>query len=252
MTVNRSPDFQFGWTARHGVRKFCPVPQTQPPHFSLVIFISLLTVLGLSAATLYLLVRRATSHRRWVALSDWAREYGYRFTRAAAGDAPSPFEHLKPPHPVVRLQLSRGPTTLLQFEHGTAASSPTPTPAPAVPTIASPEQPVVWNVLVRQIGSDWRPTGLRPVGAAASVLDLFSLSSFPTMGTERFIAYGTDSAAARAVTKSMLRSLLPPDIGLLLHGRHMVVDFSSRPFDAIELSRIVALADQLATHLPAA
>ena len=71
------------------------------------------------------------------------------------------------------------------------------------------------------------------------------------MGTEWFVAYGTDSAAARVVTKSMLRSLLPPDIGLLLHGRHMVVDFSARPFDAIELSRVAALADQLATHLPA-
>jgi hypothetical protein len=32
----------------------------------------------------------------------------------------------------------------------------------------------------------------------------------------------------------------------------MVVDFSARPFDAIELSRVVALSDQLATHLPAA
>ena len=167
-----------------------------------------------------------------------------------AATRPSPFEHLKPPNPVVRLQLSRGPTTLVQFEHGTAPASSAPTPAPAVPTIASPEQPIVWNVLVRQIGSDWRPTGLRPVDAASSVLDLFSLGSFPTMGTERFVAYGTDSAAARAVNKSMLRSLLPRDVGLLLHGRHMVVDFSARPFDAIELSRVVALADQLATHLP--
>ena len=126
-----------------------------------------------------------------------------------------------------------------------------PTPAPVVPTLGRAEQPIVWNVLVRNLDADWRPTGLRPVAATASVLDLFSLSSFPTMGTERFIAYGTDSAAARAVTRSMLRSLLPPDVGLLLHGGQMVVDFSARPFDAIELSRMVALADQLATHLPA-
>jgi hypothetical protein len=93
---------------------------------------------------------------------------------------------------------------------------------------------------------------LRPSGAASSALDLFSLGSFPTMGTERFTAFGTDSAAARAVTKSMLRSLLPPDIGLLLHGRHLVLDFSARPFDAIELSRVAALSDQLASHLPPA
>jgi hypothetical protein len=201
-----------------------------------------------------------------VALSDWAKENGYRFTRAAGGDAPRPFGHLQNPRPVVRMQLSRGPTTLVQFEHGASASAAPVVPpvAPSVaeqvaapgvapvPTIASARQPAIWNVLVRQIGSRWRPTGLRPAQAASSVLDLFSLSSFPTMGTERFVAYGTDSAAARAVTKSMLRSLLPADVGLLLHGQYLVVDFSSRPFDAIELSRVAALSDQLASHLPQA
>jgi hypothetical protein len=232
------------------------VPYSQPPPFSPVILLSLLAVLGLSAATLWVLVRRATSHRQWVALSDWAKEYGYRFTRAEGGDAPAPFQNLQNPRPVVRLQLARGPTTLVQFEHGvsraggaTARGADAP-PSLAVPTIASGEQPVVWNVLVRQIGSDWRPTGLRPTDAASSALDLFSLGSFPTMGTERFVAFGTDSAAARAVTKSMLRSLLPRDVGLLLHGRHLVLDFSARPFDAIELSRVLALSDQLAAHLP--
>jgi len=48
----------------------------------------------------------------------------------------------------------------------------------------------------------------------------------------------------------MLRSLLPPDVGLLLHGRHLVLDFSDRPFDAIEFGRMLALADQLAARLP--
>jgi hypothetical protein len=234
------------------------VAQPQPPHFSPGIFLTLLAVLGASAATLWVLVRRATSHRRWVALSEWAREYGFRFSRSAEGEPPAPFDTLREPRAVVRLQLARGPTALVQFEHGETAPSPaSPAPAPpavaAVPTIAAPRQVVVWNVLIRRIESDWRPTGLRPSHAASSVLDLLSLSSFPTLGaTDRFVAFGTDSAAARAVSKSMLRSLLPADVGLLLHGRHLVLDFSTRPFDPIELSRLTALADQLAAHLPAA
>jgi hypothetical protein len=230
------------------------VALTQPPSFSPFILLTLLAVLGLSAATLWVIVRRATSHRRWVALAEWAREHGFRFTREPEGEAPMPLARLQEPRPVVRLQLSRGPTTLVQFEHGVAApSTATAALGATVPTITPAAQPAVWNVLVRQIQSAWRPTGLRPAHAAASVLDLFSLSSYPTIGgTDRFVAFGTDSAAARAVSKSMLRSLLPADVGLLLFGRQMVVDFSARPFDAIELSRIVALADQLAAHLPPA
>jgi hypothetical protein len=110
---------------------------------------------------------------------------------------------------------------------------------------------VTWNLLVRTIGGEWPPTGLRPANAASSALDLFSLTSFPTLaGTERFIAYGTDSSAARVLSRSMLRSLLPPDVGLLLHGGHLVLDFSGRPFDTIEFGRMLALAEQLATHVP--
>jgi hypothetical protein len=108
-----------------------------------------------------------------------------------------------------------------------------------------------WHVLVRRIESDWPTTALRPTGAQASLVDLYSLSSFPLMGqTQRFVVFGTDSAPARRVSKSSLRTLLPPDIPLLLHGRYLLLDFSSRPFDPIEFDRMTALADQLAQHLP--
>jgi hypothetical protein len=66
----------------------------------------------------------------------------------------------------------------------------------------------------------------------------------------RFVVFGSDSHAARILSKSEARALLPPDIGLILHGQHLVLDFSARPFDGIELGRMVALADQLAGHLP--
>ena len=49
----------------------------------------------------------------------------------------------------------------------------------------------------------------------------------------------------------MLRSLLPADVGLLLIGRQLLLDFSDRPFDSIEFGRMMSLTDQLVKHLPA-
>jgi hypothetical protein len=251
----------------------------QPPEFSWVILLSLLAVLAASGVTFWLLMRRMTSHRQWVALSDWAREHRFKFARSETGEPPPPLTALRGAKPKVRLQLTNGPTTLVQLEsEATAATGAAPSPpataaaraaggtrasegagdgqsnggtsAPVAVVTARRDQ-VTWNLLVRKFGGEWPPTGLRPTNAAASALDLFSLSSFPTLaGTERFIAYGTDSSAARVLSKSMLRSLLPPDVGLLLHGGHLVLDFSGRPFDAIEFGRMISLADQLANHVP--
>ena len=111
-----------------------------------------------------------------------------------------------------------------------------------------------WHVLVREVPAmAWAVTGLRPTHAKASLIDLFSMMSFPGMGeTERFVVFGVDSTAAKHLSRSQARALLPPDIGLLLAGTHPVLDFSTRPFDPIELGRMNALAEQLVTHLPAA
>ena len=236
----------------------------EPPPFSPLILLTLLLVVAASSITFWLLVRRATSHRQWVAFADWARDRRFRFGRAGPETVPPPFDALKDVPPVVRVSLANKTTTLAQLEvpapaatvtatvSGTVSANPAAAAAGAVAG-ASQSPRILWHVLVRDIAGDWAPTGLRPAGAAASVLDLFSLSSFPTFGaTDRFIAYGTDSAAARLVSKSMLRSLLPPDVGLLLHGRRLVLDFSDRPFDTIEFGRMLTLADQLATHLPVA
>ena len=56
---------------------------------------------------------------------------------------------------------------------------------------------------------------------------------------------GTEPTAARDLARSTLMALLPPDLGLLLVGRHLLLDFSARPFDPIEFGRMIALADQL-------
>lgn len=180
--------------------------------------------------TFWLLVRRATLNRRWVALSDWARGSGFRYHPIADGVPPAPMSMINPVRPTVRLWLAGKSSQLLQMNGS---------------------EPGDWHALIQGIESNWPPTALRPVAKDRSLLDLFSLVSFPSMiSAERFVIFGADSNAAKSLAKSSLPALLPPDIGLLLHGRHLVLDFSGRPFDSIEFDRMLTLVNHLMSHLP--
>ena len=209
---------------------------------SVVVLSTLLVLLGASAATFWALVRRWESHRQWLALAEWGRERGFRAQALDAEHLPPPLNAMNARHVSVRLSVGSEDTRLIQFQSA-AVQQPDGTPG----TTGT----LVWNLLVRRLPTSWHPSGLRPTGLRVSALDLFSLSSFPLLGTtERFMVFGTDSAAARALSESMTRSLLPPDVGLLLHGNALVLDFSDRPFDEIEFNRMLLLADQLAEKLP--
>ena len=211
------------------------------PSITLAVLGTLLVVLAASGATFWLLVRRATSHRQWVAFSEWARDAGLDIRPRDRDRLPPPLDAIGDQRPIVRLRAGNDAVLLLQIQ----------TAAPRRDATVTSEA-VIWNLLVHRLQTAWQPTGMRPASASRSILDLFSLSSFPLLGTtERFVVFGTDSGAARVLSQSMARSLLPPDIGLLLHGRQMVLDFSGRPFDTIELNRMLALAQQLAQKLPA-
>jgi hypothetical protein len=205
-----------------------PGPQAE---FSFLTLLVLAGMLGMSCVTFWLLVRRATLNRQWVALSDWARGRGFRNHPIADGTPPAPFSMISTSRPRVRLWLAGRSSQLLQMQ-GVEAGA--------------------WHVLIQSIESNWPPTALRPVAKEQSLLDLFSLASFPAMiSAERFVIFGADSNAAKSLAKSSLSALLPPDIGLLLHGQHVVLDFSNRPFDAIEFDRMLTLVNHLMSHLPA-
>lgn len=204
------------------------------PHvpFSWAVLLSLVTVLAVSLVVFNWQVRRWTTNRRWRALLDWARERGYRLSHQDR-EPPPPFDTMAAARATTCLE-SRS-THLFQLE--TIGGSAVATPR--------------WHVLVRELEAAWPPTGLRPATAKSSLLDQFSLSSYPRLGAvERFVVFGTDTTAARILSASPMRALLPPDIGLLLAGGKLVLDFSARPFDPIELGRMTALAEQLVTHLP--
>jgi hypothetical protein len=214
------------------------------PHasFSFLTLSTLLGVMALSGATFWLLVRRATSHRQWVALSDWGRARGFRHRPIEeSGSLPEPFASIPAPPPVLRLWLSGKSSQLLQMQSGhetTAARAPSEIPS--------------WNVLILHLDVTWPPTALRPTQITLSTaLDQFPLTSFPSMiSSERFVIFGADSGAAKVIAKSSVPALLPPDVGLMLHGKLLVLDFSTRPFDTIEFDRMLALGKHIASHLP--
>jgi hypothetical protein len=215
---------------------------------------------------------RVTYERQSTAVTDWARDHGMR-RRQLPAQMPDPFDKLSGHGLALRVLLAGKEQMFLQLAPQTLAEqvleqrSAKPagnaftrllaallTRAPFLghsnEPLASPPRSHTWHVYMRPIGASWSPTGLRPTVNARSILDLFSLTSFPLLGaTDRFVVYGTESQAAERLSGSMARGLLPPDIGVLLYADRLLLDFSSRPFDEIEFNRMLALAQQLEQHL---
>jgi hypothetical protein len=211
-----------------------------PPPFSIWVLLGLIAVLGMSCLMFWAHVRRWTHNRLWISLRDWAGNNKFRLYRAKDATVPVPLAGLTLPPPIALVALAGRGTAILQMDTPVIADGPN--------VITEPRR---WNALVREIDREWPVTALRPATHERSLVDLFGLQGFPALlSSERYTIHGQDSSAARAVVGSMLMALLPHDLGLVLHGRRLVIDFSTRPFDGIELSRMVALAEQLAGHLP--
>jgi hypothetical protein len=198
----------------------------RPPPFSFGFLFTVLFMLGVSVAVFWALVRRCTSHRQWISLKEWAREHGFRTRPIVPADLPPPIAALAPQ---VRLSLADSKSSLVQL--GTTATQ--------------------WNLLIRKTTGEWIPSGLRPAKHDTSVLDQLQLSTYPAYSSaERFHLVSADSAAARKLSKSIARALIPPDVGLLLWGNWLVLDFTHRPFDPVEFGRMIALGEQVAAMLP--
>ena len=182
----------------------------------------------------WILSVRSTSLRRSVLTLDWARDHGFK-VHTWGEELPEPFADLKVRGMHVETCLQKPDRMLLRLEEQPPESA----------------APIRWHLLLRTLPVAWPPTGLRPTHPPRSALDLFSLTGFPLLGpTDRFVVFGTESISARALSRSPARGLLPPDIGLLLAGPHLILDFSARPFDEIEFNRMIVIAEQLLKHLP--
>lgn len=207
---------------------------------SALVLLGLFLLLGVSVTMYWVLVWRETSNRRWSAIAEWARASGYYS---------NPLAKLRPPAPLqklgagVRVQicLVNPRSTFLDFVVESA-------PATLDGQLPSHHH---WHTLVWPVETEWPTLGLRPATANHSMLDLLTLQSHPHLqGSERFVVHAESRKVAAVIADSSLRGLLPPDVGLLLMGRHLLLDFSQRPFDEIEFNRMIAVAEQLAQHLP--
>jgi hypothetical protein len=104
-----------------------------------------------------------------------------------------------------------------------------------------------WNLAVCRLASGSATVGLQPVNGKRSLAEAAGLAPAPHQpANPRFVVLGEDLVATRRLAEGSTRALLPADIGLLRVGNWLVLDFSSRPFDEIELSRVRAVLDQLA------
>ena len=222
---------------------------------AVLVVLTLLLILLVSVSMFWALLWRETSGRRSAALAEWARAAGFH-RRLTLGHAP--------PAPLSRFAASERDVRLLDWygskrcaivrfvvtsdqamRHEPLADA---APANATPRAYHPR----WHVLIWPIETDWPAAGLRPAHRPNALVDLLQLPPQPGAGgNERFMVHAADRALAAKLAKSSLRGLLPADIGLILVGRFLVLDFSARPFDGIEFNRLTAVAEQMIAHLPA-
>ena len=201
------------------------------------VFLSLIAIIAASSGIFWLLVRRWTTQRHWVAMQDWADQNRFKLHGQDRAVGPEFLKSLTQPPPVVLVSLNDVDTGIVQIE--------------GQPARGKGAQAVRWNLLVRKLERAWPTTGFRPASSGRSILDYFKLEEMRAMApTERFVLYGADARAARALGKSSVAALLPPDVGLLLIEQNLVLDFSTRPFDPLEMQRVDGLAEQIVTHLP--
>ena len=201
--------------------------------FSWRVLLTVLAALGLAAGAFASLARRHVGRSAETAMADWARRAGFR--RDRSGAVPAVLAGLAPGAVEVGRQYasSDGRTRVVRVWAG---------------------RPVGrwWHLLVRAGEGSAGPAvaGLRPVGGEggrpASAVDWFGLPAFARLAPgHRFEVVGRDAGAARALAEGPARGLLPGDVGLVRGEGWVVLDFSGRAFEPVELSRVVAVAEQV-------
>lgn len=206
-------------------------------------------MLGGSIAMFALLVRRWTSRRQWLSLADWARQRRIKLQARDLTQMPPPLTELERVGARLRLQLSDGPVSILQFDTDERENAKRSADISSTPMIDAALSRPRWNVLVRKLsaGKSHPPAALRPANlpSGSSLIDLFRLTAFHSLSNDRFAILAIDATTGVRLSNSSARALLPADIGLLLTDQYLVLDFSTRPFDPVELDRMISVAEQV-------
>jgi hypothetical protein len=206
-----------------------------PATFSITTLVTLFAILAVSGRVFHVLCKQWTHQRPIQALRDWASDRRFTFQLPHDATLPAALDGLKPLDARIELLMQNKSTTLIRLTTATRTTNPRP----------------VWHLLIRETHQASNPAGLRPVHAARSFLDLFTMQGYPSLlPPDRFVAFGTDARDAKKVAASSARGLMPADIGLLLHGPFVTLDFSTRPFDAIEFERMLSIMEQVVYRQP--
>jgi hypothetical protein len=199
--------------------------------FSFTILFAFIVITLLSATVFVGLVWRWVHRRQWTAVEEWAHIRSFRVMEHAR-ELPTPLSHL----PLRARVLLTGKNTIIAQLESLEMSAPTP----GVPAVQR------WHVIVRSGDRPREPGALRPVNATRSFVDFFNFEEFPTLTTGvRFMVRSRDYSAGKRLAESSGRALLPPDVGLVIEGTSLILDFSTRPFDPIEFSRLISVLDQV-------
>jgi len=190
-----------------------------------------LVVMFTSSLWVYLeLARRATHARERERLREWARQSGFRLRLKAAL-----------PAPLITVVPDATADVQLVAPHGTILRLRT----------RDNDQTQTWNLAIVELPAPSVTIGLRPSSAARSFLDRFGIPVSPvSQDSLRFTLLCAEIIPARRLAGSIVRGILPPDIGLLRTGQHLLLDFSSRQFDPIELTRVASLLRQIVLAMP--
>jgi hypothetical protein len=180
------------------------------------------------------LVRQWTRERPRTALLEWARPRRFRVRDASTHDLPEA---------LLQINSTLEPRISLKNKHAVLIAFETPNAMPGRP-------PHVWHVLVRRSALPHGRCGLRPAQHDRSLLDLFTLHTYPSLlPPERFVVVAHDADSGKSLAASPAGALLPADVGLLFWDDQLVLDFTHRPFDPIEFSRMLTVSDQVLQQL---
>lgn len=219
------------------------MPADAPLIFTPPLLPLLLLVIVLMVSLLMFLrqVRRWTSDRFVYELIDFGRRRDFELFQPPVA-LPESLGLDPSAEPVVHYLLRSERIDLIQFDTAVVSR--------VTGAAAETRRRRTWHVLVRKLATTWPPTALRNDLSPGSLIDLYSLPAAPfVMASARFNVLGHDAVAARRLQSSHVFSLLPPDLGLLLRDDRLIIDFSTRRFDVIELERVMALAEQLVRYL---
>jgi hypothetical protein len=225
-------------------------------HGSVSVWISLGLMLIASVGVFVYLVRRETNRRRSSVLCDWASGQGWRRVEASAGlpdellvldavGAASLGGFASRDGRWTVLQIASGGVRVSERSGNDAGSMSVRLGDEAVAREAVSR--VVWHVMMLRTESPGATTALRSTAVERSIVDLMPLVPMPGQGAGvRFIGLGTSIPHIRFMI-DRYAALIPADLSVMRGERFWIIDFSLRPFDEVEMGRLMRLLDQLAS-----